>query len=104
MASATKAAKKIRYKLRNNIVLDLEEQRNIEMRFGRVKQGRFMAFWREEIGVGTKEAGARRYTGLQIRLPRLKGPETHSLLGLSESFCMYMSKKERGSGRDYVIT
>jgi hypothetical protein len=25
-----------------------------------------------------KEAGARRYTGLQNRLPRLKGPETHS--------------------------
>ena len=25
-----------------------------------------------------KQAGARRYTGLQIRLPGLKGPETHS--------------------------
>src|SRR4051812_8919964 len=25
-----------------------------------------------------KEAGARRYTGLQIRLPGLDGPETHS--------------------------
>jgi hypothetical protein len=29
-------------------------------------------------GERNKEAGARRYTGLQNRLPRLKGPETHS--------------------------